>query len=73
MTRMEPWKRIWLQVDEPEVSWCQDKIHDSDVEYVSLSAIRAMVEEVRAAHDVDPEEGGWARIILDDLLARLEK
>ncbi len=28
-------KIIWLQVDEfPEITWCADKIHDTDVEYI---------------------------------------
>lgn len=26
--------RIYLQVDETEVSWCQHRVHDSDVEYI---------------------------------------
>lgn len=26
--------RIYLQVDETEVSWCEHRVHDSDVEYV---------------------------------------
>ena len=27
--------RIYLQVDEsPEVSWCEHRVHDSDIEYV---------------------------------------
>ena len=40
-------KRIWLQVeedgepfDEGEVTWCQDKINSSDVEYIKLSEIK---------------------------------
>jgi hypothetical protein len=27
-------RTIYLQVDESEVSWCVDQIHDTDVEYV---------------------------------------
>ena len=26
--------RIYLQVDETDVSWCEHRVHDSDVEYV---------------------------------------
>lgn len=26
--------RIYLQVDETEVSWCEHRVHDTDVEYV---------------------------------------
>ena len=39
-------KRIWLQVDEPEVSWCQDQIHDDDVEYVAVSDVEAAIERL---------------------------
>lgn len=39
-------KRIWLQGDEPFTTWCQDKIHDTDVEYVAVSEIREAVERV---------------------------
>ena len=33
MSKVKRYKTIYLQVDEPEVSWCCDKINDTDIEY----------------------------------------
>ena len=38
---------IYLQVQESEVSWCSDKINDTDVEYVK----RANLTECRQQRD----------------------
>ena len=42
---------IYLQVDEfPEITWCTEKIHDTDVEYVRadlLAAARSENERLR--------------------------
>jgi len=33
-------KRIWLQPSqEPEVTWCRDKIEDDDVEYIRADSL----------------------------------
>jgi hypothetical protein len=67
-------KRIWLQVDEPEVSWCQDQIHDTDVEYVAISVVREAVERVRPPLEglgVDEPCVKAVRGALDALLAEL--
>ncbi len=49
-------KRIWLQVDEDEVSWCQDQVHDSDVEYELVEADdpELMAELQEAIKDTGP-------------------
>jgi len=38
-------KIIYLQVDQTEVTWCQDKINDSDVEYIRKDIYDSLKEE----------------------------
>lgn len=51
-------KKIWLQVeedgelfDEGEVTWCQDRINASDVEYMKLSELPTEEEINKAISD----------------------
>lgn len=37
--------KIYLQIDEhPEITWCQDRIHETDVEYILKSDAVKYVE-----------------------------
>ena len=50
-------KRIWLQAEEhqgEEITWCQDKIHETDVEYV--------LAEPKEAREKLEETTGWAMV-----------
>ena len=40
--------RIYLQVEETDVSWCEHRVHDSDVEYVIADATQR-AEAVQAS------------------------
>jgi NACalpha-BTF3-like transcription factor len=57
----QPWDRIWLQFygadwedlhgdtePAPEMTWAQNKINDSDVEYVRAAALAPMREALQA-------------------------
>ena len=64
-------KEIWLQVDEPEITWCQDKVHRSDVKYLLASAVRERIEaleihpEIRVARaDGNPDGTNFPEKIL---------
>lgn len=37
-------KRMWLQSDENEPTWCEDKLNDDDVEYVRADINAALLE-----------------------------
>ena len=44
MNEQEKHDTIFLQIDEsPEITWCRDQIHDSDVEYLLASPPRKAV------------------------------
>ncbi len=62
---MSEHKEIWLQVDEPEVSWCQDKIHDSDVKYLLASDVKAALS-LADLFRIFEEQGCGCALISDD-------
>ena len=45
--RNEPPKIIYLQIDEPEISWCEDKIHKTDIEYSLVTSAEDCNEELQ--------------------------
>jgi hypothetical protein len=57
---MKPHKVIWLQYEEPDpdgmadegdITWCQDKINDSDVKYLLADEAEAKIAELSARCD----------------------
>lgn len=37
---------IWLQIKEEPVTWCQDKIHDEDIQYIIVSKYEALEQKL---------------------------
>ena len=80
-------KRIYLQIDadgeRPEdfkdlsgVSWCADKIHDTDIPYVLESEGSEAVElltEVRQRLLIDLDDNGEPRSSMADLMQMWDK
>lgn len=49
---MSEHQEIWLQWDEEdEVTWCQDKIHDTDIRYVHEAQLAAAEAKHKAFQD----------------------
>lgn len=59
-------ERIWLQPSEEEITWCQDKINDDDVEYVRADTIfrpDRVKKRIPGQNEKSPKEAamlGWS-------------
>lgn len=46
MDRKNPAEFIYLQIEEEEVPWCEDAIHDSDVRYTRSDIVDKKIKEL---------------------------
>lgn len=64
MSNIRTWpQRIWLQQEEPapfnehsEVTWCQDKINQHDVEYVRVDLYNSLRAQLKRLAESETNE-----------------